>query len=189
VSSYAEALDGADIAAATTHAVEPVIRRSWLTPGVHITSVGYYPAGREIDDAPVTEALVCVESRQAVLAPFPAGSNDLLMPIRDGLITAAHVQTGAHHTGPDHPLQVGRRRSTGRGGHSPGRRLRPRAVDRREHHAAMMPLNAQSTGRDIRPYAVEHIRVYADRAPHHEYGLSQRGGLPVPVPVEGPASC
>ncbi|MET7986606.1 MULTISPECIES: ornithine cyclodeaminase family protein [unclassified Streptomyces] len=51
VSSYAEALDGADIAAATTHAVEPVIRRPWLTPGVHITSVGYNPAGREIDDA------------------------------------------------------------------------------------------------------------------------------------------
>ncbi|MHB9861447.1 ornithine cyclodeaminase family protein [Streptomyces sp. YIM S03343] len=91
VSSYAEALDGADIAAATTHAVEPVIRRSWLTPGVHITSVGYNPVGREIDDATVTEALVCVESRQAVLAPFPAGSNDLLMPIRDNLITADHV--------------------------------------------------------------------------------------------------
>ncbi|MEU9145024.1 ornithine cyclodeaminase family protein [Streptomyces sp. NPDC048349] len=91
VSSYAEALDGADIAAATTHAVEPVIRRSWLTPGVHITSVGYNPAGREIDDATVVEALVCVESRQAALAPLPAGSNDLLMPIRDGLITADHV--------------------------------------------------------------------------------------------------
>ncbi|MEU9096474.1 ornithine cyclodeaminase family protein [Streptomyces sp. NPDC048361] len=91
VPSYAEALDGADIAAAATHAVEPVIRRSWLTPGVHITSVGYNPAGREIDDATVAEALVCVESRQAALAPFPAGSNDLLMPIRDGLITADHV--------------------------------------------------------------------------------------------------
>ncbi|MFE7853300.1 ornithine cyclodeaminase family protein [Streptomyces sp. NPDC057403] len=90
-SSYAEALDGADIAAATTHAVEPVIRRPWLTPGVHITSVGYNPSGREIDDATVAEALVCVESRQAALAPLPAGSNDLLTPIRDGLITADHV--------------------------------------------------------------------------------------------------
>ncbi|MET8082113.1 ornithine cyclodeaminase family protein [Streptomyces sp. NPDC005303] len=91
VSGYAEALDGADIAAATTHTVDPVIRRPWLTPGVHITSVGYNPVGREIDDATVTEALVCVESRQAVLAPPPAGSNDLLTPIRDGLITADHV--------------------------------------------------------------------------------------------------
>ncbi|MFD5395875.1 ornithine cyclodeaminase family protein [Streptomyces sp. NPDC127097] len=89
--TYAEALDGADIAAATTHSVEPVIRRSWLTPGVHVTSVGFNPDGREIDDATVAEALVCVESRQAALAPFPAGSNDLLGPLRDGVITDGHV--------------------------------------------------------------------------------------------------
>ncbi|MEU8546166.1 ornithine cyclodeaminase family protein [Streptomyces roseoverticillatus] len=93
VPAYAEALDGADIAAATTHALEPVVRRPWLTPGVHVISVGYNPDGREVDDATVAEALVCVESRQAALAPFPAGSNDLLMPIRDGVITADHVHT------------------------------------------------------------------------------------------------
>jgi alanine dehydrogenase len=91
VSTYAEALDGADIAAAGTAANTPVIRRSWLAPGTHVTSVGFNPAGREIDDATVTEALVCVESRHAALAPFPSGSSDLLMPIRDGLITADHV--------------------------------------------------------------------------------------------------
>jgi hypothetical protein len=34
---------------------------------------------------------VCVESRRATLAPFPSGSNDLLEPIRDGVITADHV--------------------------------------------------------------------------------------------------
>ncbi|MGW7522547.1 ornithine cyclodeaminase family protein [Streptomyces sp. NPDC054783] len=90
-SSYAEALDGADIAAATTHALEPVIRRPWLSPGVHITSVGFNPAGREIDDATVAEALVCVESRQAALAPFPTGSNDLIIPIGEGRITVDHV--------------------------------------------------------------------------------------------------
>jgi len=89
VETYREALQGAGIACATTHAAEPVIRRSWLTAGVHVTSVGY--GGREIDDATVTDALVCVESRRAALAPFPSGSNDLLMPIRDGVITADHV--------------------------------------------------------------------------------------------------
>lgn len=88
---YAEALDGADIAAATTHAVDPVIRRSWLSPGVHVTSVGFNPDGREIDDATIAEALVCVESRQAALAPFPAGSNDLLRPLSEGVITEEHV--------------------------------------------------------------------------------------------------
>jgi ornithine cyclodeaminase/alanine dehydrogenase-like protein (mu-crystallin family) len=68
-----------------------VVRRPWLAAGVHVTSVGYNPAGREVDDATVAEALVCVESRKAALAPFPAGSNDLLMPIRDGVITADQV--------------------------------------------------------------------------------------------------
>jgi len=91
VGTYPTALDSADIACATTHALEPVIRREWLSPGVHITSIGNNRAGREIDDATVITALVCVESRQAALAPFPAGSNDLREPIRNGLITAAHV--------------------------------------------------------------------------------------------------
>jgi alanine dehydrogenase len=91
VPSYADALDGADIACACTHSVEPVVRREWLTPGVHVTSVGYNGAGREVDDATVAAAMVCVESRQTALAPFPAGTNDLLHPIRDGVITPDHV--------------------------------------------------------------------------------------------------
>jgi alanine dehydrogenase len=91
VPSYREALQDADIACATTHATEPVIQRPWLIPGVHVTSVGYNPAGREVDDATVRDALVCVEWRQAALAPFPAGSNDLLQPIHDGVITAEDV--------------------------------------------------------------------------------------------------
>jgi alanine dehydrogenase len=89
--SFREALAGAGIACATTHSGQPVVRRAWLPAGVHVTSVGYNPAGRELDDATVRDALVCVESRSAALAPFPAGTNDLLEPIRDGVITAAHV--------------------------------------------------------------------------------------------------
>jgi ornithine cyclodeaminase len=90
VGSYREALHGAAIACATTHSAEPVIRRPWLEPGVHVTSVGF-TTGRELDDETVRDALVCVESREAALAPFPVGSNDLLGPIRDGIITAEHV--------------------------------------------------------------------------------------------------
>jgi ornithine cyclodeaminase len=91
VSSYWAALDGADVVCATTHALEPVVRREWLAPGTHVTSVGYNPAGRELDDRTVIDALVCVESRRAALAPVPAGSNDLMQPIQDGLITPEHV--------------------------------------------------------------------------------------------------
>jgi alanine dehydrogenase len=89
--SSEEALAGADVVCATTHAKEPVVHREWLASGAHVTSVGYNPAGRELDDQTVVDALVCVESRHAVLAPEPAGSNDLTQPIRDGLISAEHI--------------------------------------------------------------------------------------------------
>jgi ornithine cyclodeaminase/alanine dehydrogenase-like protein (mu-crystallin family) len=87
--SYAEALDGADIACGTTAEGEPAIQRAWLTPGMHVTSVR--AVGREIDDATVADALVCVETRRAALAPFPAGTVDLLEPIRSGLIGEEHL--------------------------------------------------------------------------------------------------
>ena len=91
VDSYREALEQADVVCATTHSLEPVVHRDWLAAGTHVTSVGYNPAGRELDDQTVVDALVCVESRRAALAPVPAGSNDLTQPIRDGLITPEHV--------------------------------------------------------------------------------------------------
>jgi ornithine cyclodeaminase len=91
VDSYQEAIEQADVVCATTHSLEPVVQRGWLSPGTHVTSVGYNPAGRELDDLTVVDALVCVESRRAVLAPPPAGSNDLIEPIRVGLITPDHV--------------------------------------------------------------------------------------------------
>jgi alanine dehydrogenase len=119
VASYAEALAGADIASACTHATEPVVRREWLSAGVHVTSVGFNGAGREVDAATVADALLCVESRRAALAPYPAGSNDLLWPIRDGQITAEHVHaelgelvTGARH-GRQSPEQVTLYKSVG----------------------------------------------------------------------------
>jgi alanine dehydrogenase len=89
--TYAEAMAGAGIVCATTHSVEPVVRREWLEPGTHVTSVGYNPDGRELDDATVAEALVVVESRAAALAPFPSGASDLLGPIGAGLIGPEHV--------------------------------------------------------------------------------------------------
>ena len=68
------------------------MRRAWLAPGVHVTSVGYNRSGREVDDATVADALVFVESRHAALAPFPVGSNDLTIPIREGVIGPEHIR-------------------------------------------------------------------------------------------------
>jgi alanine dehydrogenase len=67
------------------------VRRAWLSPGAHVTSVGYNPAGRELDDDTVAGSLVCVESRRAALAPIPAGSNDLIEPIQAGVISVDHI--------------------------------------------------------------------------------------------------
>ena len=74
-SSFEEAVRGADVVAATTHATEPVVLRDWLTPGAHVNSVGANPSGRgEVDPAIVREALVAVEYRESTLAPPPAGA-------------------------------------------------------------------------------------------------------------------
>jgi ornithine cyclodeaminase len=54
--------------------------------------VGYNPDGREVDDATVTDAVVVVESRDAVLASRPAGSNDIQQPIEAGLIGPDHIR-------------------------------------------------------------------------------------------------
>ena len=81
-SSFEEAVRGADVVAATTHATEPVVLRDWLEPGVHVNSVGANPAGAgEVDPAIVRDAaVVAVEYRESTLAPPPAGASEF----RDG---------------------------------------------------------------------------------------------------------
>ncbi|MDX6645765.1 MAG: hypothetical protein QOK40_1492 [Miltoncostaeaceae bacterium] len=59
--SYEEAVRGADIVCATTHSPEPVVRREWLAPGVHVNSVGDNPGGRELDDGTVGVSVGVVE--------------------------------------------------------------------------------------------------------------------------------
>jgi ornithine cyclodeaminase len=77
VALYEDAIRGADVVAATTHAAEPVVRREWLDPGTHVNSVGLNPSGREVDAATVAEATLVVESRDSALAPPPAGAPEL----------------------------------------------------------------------------------------------------------------
>jgi alanine dehydrogenase len=77
VDSFEEAIRGADVVAATTHAREPVVRREWLSPGAHVNSVGLNPNGREVDEQTIAEAVLVVESRESALAPPPAGAPEL----------------------------------------------------------------------------------------------------------------
>jgi ornithine cyclodeaminase len=93
--SFEEAVRGADVVCATTHSPEPIVRRAWLAPGTHVTSVGVNPDGAELEDAAVADAAVFVESRDAVLAPFPAGANDLRGLERERLTELGEVLSGA----------------------------------------------------------------------------------------------
>jgi ornithine cyclodeaminase/alanine dehydrogenase-like protein (mu-crystallin family) len=74
--SFEEAVRGADVVAAATHSPEPVVMREWLSPGAHVSSVGYPGYGSELDPAIVWDATLVVETRDA-LAPPPAGAPEL----------------------------------------------------------------------------------------------------------------
>jgi len=87
---FEAAVRGADVVAATTAADEPVVRAEWLSPGTHVTSVGYHPPGSELDPAIVEQAdVVCVELRESSFAAPPAGAVELA-----GVDPAAAVELG-----------------------------------------------------------------------------------------------
>jgi ornithine cyclodeaminase len=95
--SVEHAVRDADVVCAATHPAQPVVLRAWLKPGAHVTSVGYNTAGTgEIDSDLVRDALVVVESRDAVLAPAPSGSMEIHRAIDAGLLSADDlVEIGA----------------------------------------------------------------------------------------------
>jgi alanine dehydrogenase len=76
VGSFEDAVRGADVVACCTDAREPVIRRDWLKPGVHVSSVGG-TFGPEVDPATIAAARVFVEWRGAATNPPPAGAHEL----------------------------------------------------------------------------------------------------------------
>jgi ornithine cyclodeaminase/alanine dehydrogenase-like protein (mu-crystallin family) len=74
--SFEEAVSGADVVACCTDARQPVIRRAWLKPGVHVSSVGG-TFGPEVDAETVAAARVFVEWRGAAVNAPPAGAHEL----------------------------------------------------------------------------------------------------------------
>jgi alanine dehydrogenase len=85
------ACDDAAVVCLTTDAAEPVLDRTWLAPGTHVTAVGFSAKGRELDTATVADALLVVEERGSAFAAYPVGSNDLGLPLAEGAIGADHV--------------------------------------------------------------------------------------------------
>ena len=77
VESYEEATHGADVIAMCTHSSTPVVKREWVAPGTHVTSVGYAAPHGELDRALAEAANLFVESRAAAFSPPPAGCMEL----------------------------------------------------------------------------------------------------------------
>jgi ornithine cyclodeaminase/alanine dehydrogenase-like protein (mu-crystallin family) len=76
VGSFEAAVRGADVIACCTDAREPILRREWLKPGAHVSSVGG-TWGPELDAATIAAGRVFVEWRGAATNPPPAGAAEL----------------------------------------------------------------------------------------------------------------
>jgi ornithine cyclodeaminase/alanine dehydrogenase-like protein (mu-crystallin family) len=71
-----QAVREADVVCLCTTSSEAVVRPSWLTPGVHLTSVGYRPPGGELSRELIEQGHLFVETRLA-FEPTPVGCDEL----------------------------------------------------------------------------------------------------------------
>jgi alanine dehydrogenase len=76
MSTFEDAVRGADVVCCCTASAEPVLRWEWLKPGAHVTSVGANPRGPELDSETVRNGCLFVESPDAFRPP-PAGTAEL----------------------------------------------------------------------------------------------------------------
>ena len=94
-----------------TNSAEPVLRREWLTPGVHINAVGAcLPHMRELDTATVADAALFGDSRDSVLAE----AGDYVLAAAEGAIGPDHIQAelGDLSAGGGKPGRTGEREIT-----------------------------------------------------------------------------
>lgn len=89
VASVAEAVRGAGVVCTVTASETPVLEGRWLAPGTHINAVGAArPEWRELDTDTVVRSRLFVDSRAGAVVE----AGDIVGPLRDGAITAAHIQ-------------------------------------------------------------------------------------------------
>ena len=93
VSSFEEAVRGADLVCCCTDADEPVLSLAWLAPGAHVSSVG---VGAEVDQATVRASSIFVEWRGAAENPPPTGSAELQGLDPASIAEIGEVLAGVH---------------------------------------------------------------------------------------------
>jgi ornithine cyclodeaminase/alanine dehydrogenase-like protein (mu-crystallin family) len=82
------AVKDADVVCTVTASREPVLRGSWLRPGVHVNAVGAsIPTARELDTDAVRRSKVFVDRRESALSE----AGEILIPIQEAAITADHI--------------------------------------------------------------------------------------------------
>ena len=89
VETVEAAVQGADLIVTATTAREPVLRREWLSPGVHINAIGTFsPRAREIDTATMVAASLFVDRRESALNE----AGDYLIAANEGAIDPGHIR-------------------------------------------------------------------------------------------------
>ena len=89
VESGEAAIRNADIIVTATTAREPVVKRDWLSPGVHINAVGTYSFNaRELDTATIAAANLVVDRRESALNE----AGDYLIAAKEGAIGPDHLR-------------------------------------------------------------------------------------------------
>jgi ornithine cyclodeaminase len=83
VATAEEAVRVADVLVTATSAAEPVVRRDWLQPGVHVNAVGSsIPTTRELDTQTMADASLFVDRRESTVTE----AGDFLFAQQDGAI-------------------------------------------------------------------------------------------------------
>jgi ornithine cyclodeaminase len=89
IATAEEAVRAADVICTTTASAEPIVKREWLKPGVHINGVGSsIPTARELDSQTMVDASLFVDRRESTLNE----AGDFLIPQREGLIGPDHIR-------------------------------------------------------------------------------------------------
>jgi len=89
VETVQAAVHKADLIVTVTTAAEPVLRREWLAPGVHLNVVGSsIPTTREVDTATMAAASLFVDRRESTLNE----AGDYLFAAKEGAIGPDHIK-------------------------------------------------------------------------------------------------
>lgn len=89
VEDLAAGVARADLIASATLSTEPVLKGEWVMPGTHVDLIGAFrPDMREADDGLIQKAELFVDSRETAIHDI----GELLIPIRNGVITEQHVR-------------------------------------------------------------------------------------------------